>query len=103
MALFNGWGSTASRLQSHFEEAVSFSPLSSPRNSWYSLDLPQSDERRVHAYSNCSNLEMDEEFLMKNLPYLNLNTSRIKNSINKLQKILEQGRVIEHTVFISLR
>ena len=45
MALIYEWGSTASRLQSHFEQVVCFSALSSPRNSWYSLDLPQSDER----------------------------------------------------------
>ena len=35
----------------------------------------------------------------------NLNISRAKNDINKLQQVLEQGRVIEQllTVFISLR
>ena len=31
MAHFYGWGSTASRLQSHFEEAVYFLPLSSQK------------------------------------------------------------------------
>ena len=31
MALFNGWGSTASRLQSHYKEAVNFLPLSSQK------------------------------------------------------------------------
>ena len=37
----------------------------------------------VHC-SNHSNLEMEAEFLMKNLPYLNLNISRTKNGRNKL-------------------
>ena len=31
MAPFYGWGSTASRLESHFEEAVYFLPLSSQK------------------------------------------------------------------------
>ena len=31
MAPFNGWGLTASRLQSHFEEAVYFLPPSSQK------------------------------------------------------------------------
>ena len=39
-----GWGWTASRLHSHYEEAVYFLPLIA-RNSWYSFDWPQKDER----------------------------------------------------------
>ena len=31
MVPFNGWGSTASRLQSHYDEAVCFLPLSSQK------------------------------------------------------------------------
>ena len=31
MALFYGWGSTVSRLQSHYEETVYFLPLSSQK------------------------------------------------------------------------
>ena len=31
MTPFYGWGSTASRLQSHYEEAVYFLPLSSQK------------------------------------------------------------------------
>ena len=31
MAPFYGWGSTASRLQSHFKEAVYFIPISSQK------------------------------------------------------------------------
>ena len=41
---FYGWGSTTSRLLSHYEEASYFLPVSS-RNSWYSSDQPQKDER----------------------------------------------------------
>ena len=37
-----------------------------------------------HGCSNHSNLEMEAEFLMKNLSYLNLNISRTKNCRNKL-------------------
>ena len=40
---------------------------------------------------------MEVECLTKNLPYLNLNISRTENGINKLQKVLEQKKVIEHT------
>ena len=50
-----------------------------------------------HGCSNHSNLEMEAECLTKTLSYLNLNISRTKNSRNKLQKVLEQRRVIEHT------
>ena len=50
-----------------------------------------------HGCSNHSNLEMEAEFLTKNLSYLNLNISRTKNGRNKLQKALEQCRVTEHT------
>ena len=38
----------------------------------------------THSCSNHSNLEMEAEYLMKNLTYLNLNISRTKNGINKL-------------------
>ena len=31
MAFFYGWGSTVSRLQTHYEETVYFSPLSSQK------------------------------------------------------------------------
>ena len=44
MAHFYGWGSTESRLQqSHYEDAVYFLPLRSPK--WYSFVPPQKDER----------------------------------------------------------
>ena len=42
----------------------------------------------VRGCSNHSNLEMEAECLMKNLPSLNLNISRAKNGRNKLQKAL---------------
>ena len=38
----------------------------------------------THGCSNHSNLEMEAEFLTKNLSYLNLNISRTKNGRNKL-------------------
>ena len=50
-----------------------------------------------HGCSNHSNLEMEAECLTKNISYLNLNISRRKNGRNKLWKVLESGRVIEHT------
>ena len=51
MAPFYEWGSTASRLQSHFEEAVYFLPLSS-RNSLYSFDSPRRHERLSRPWSH---------------------------------------------------
>ena len=55
-----------------------------------------------HGCSNHSNLEMEAQCLTKNLPYLNLHISRTKNGRNKLQKVPEQGRVIELTVFTQI-
>ena len=43
-ALFYGWGSTVSRLQSHFEETVYFLH-SVPRILWYSFNRPGKDKR----------------------------------------------------------
>ena len=40
MAPFCGWGSTVSRLQSHYQETVS-----DLRSSWYSFHRPRNDER----------------------------------------------------------
>ena len=51
----------------------------------------------LHSCSSHSNLEIEVESLKKNLSYLNLNISRTKNGKNKLQKLIEQGRVIELT------
>ena len=45
MVPFYGLDSTASRLQSYYEEAVYFLPLSSQKKFWYSIDLPGKDER----------------------------------------------------------
>ena len=47
MTSFYGWGSTASRLQSHYEETVSFLSFNSQvsRSSSYSIDCPRKDER----------------------------------------------------------
>ena len=42
-----------------------------------------------HGCSNRFNMEMEAEFLTKNLVYLNLNISRTKISRNKLYKVLE--------------
>ena len=42
---FYGWGSTAPRLQSPFEEVV-------PRNSWYSFYRPRKDERLSWPWSH---------------------------------------------------
>ena len=42
--LFFRWGSTASRLQSHFFKTVIFYHKV-PRNSWYSFDQHQKDEK----------------------------------------------------------
>ena len=53
MTPFHEWVSTALRLQSHDEETVYFLPLV-PRNSWYSLDQSQKDERLSQAWSHCS-------------------------------------------------
>ena len=50
-----------------------------------------------HSCSNHLNLEIEAEYLMKNLSYLNLNIYRTKNGRNKLWKVLAQGRVIELT------
>ena len=44
MFLFYRWGSTASKIQSHYSETVSFSQLSSMR-SWYLLDQCQKSKR----------------------------------------------------------
>ena len=51
MAPFNGWGSTVSGLQSHYEETVYILPLV-PRNSWYSFDQPWKDERLSRPWSH---------------------------------------------------
>ena len=45
---------------------------------------PNSISMSVHGCSNHSNLEIEAEFLTKNLSYLNLNISRTKNGRNKL-------------------
>ena len=46
MVPFYAWSLTASRLQSHYEEAVYFAPLLKvPRNSWYSFSWCQKNER----------------------------------------------------------
>ena len=44
----------------------------------------QSRTSMCHSCSNHSNLEMEAEFLMKDLSCLNLNISRTKNGRNKL-------------------
>ena len=49
---------------------------------WASFTLVK--QFKIHGCSNHSNLEMEAEFLRKTLSYLNLNTSRTKNSRNKL-------------------
>ena len=51
MAPFYGWGSTFSRLQSHYEEIIYFLPLV-PRRSLYSFDRPQKDERLSETWSH---------------------------------------------------
>ena len=43
MAPFYVWGSTVSRIQSHFEEAVHFLPLS-PQSTWHPFHQPQKNE-----------------------------------------------------------
>ena len=48
---FYGWGSTASRLQSHFEEAVYFYHQV-PRKFWYSFDRTLKDKRLSQTWSN---------------------------------------------------
>ena len=54
----------------------------------YSQDHPKRTsadmELRNYGCSNHSNLEMEAEFLTKNMSYLNLNISRTKNGRNKL-------------------
>ena len=45
---------------------------------------PRILESLAHGCSNHSNLEMEAEYLMKTLSYLNLNISRTKNGRNKL-------------------
>ena len=47
-----GWGSTISGLLSHYEEAIYFSPLSSPKISWFSFDRPKKDERLSRPWSH---------------------------------------------------
>ena len=49
---FYGWGSTASRLQSHFEEAAYFLPLSSPNSLplQNSFDRPRKDDRLIRPW-----------------------------------------------------
>lgn len=47
-----GWGSTISGLLSHYEEAIYFSPLSSPKISWFSFDRPKKDERLSQSWSD---------------------------------------------------
>ena len=50
----------------------------------------QSRDRHVHHQHGCSNhsnLKMEAECLMENLPYLNLIVSRTKNGILKLHKL----------------
>ena len=45
-----GWSLTVSRLQSHHKETNYFLQRS-PRNSWYSFDLPHKDERLIWIWS----------------------------------------------------
>ena len=47
MAIFNGWASIASRLQSQYKEAVYFLPLRS-----HSFDRPRKDERLSRNWSH---------------------------------------------------
>ena len=51
--LFYGWGSTVSKVQSHYNETVSFLPFSShvSRNSRYSIDRPRKEERLSSPWS----------------------------------------------------
>ena len=51
MAHFHGWSLTASRLQSHYEEAVYFLPQVS-WNAWHSFDQPRKDERLSQLWSH---------------------------------------------------
>ena len=51
MAPFHGWGSTISRLQSHFEETFYFFH-STPKTSWYSFNQPQEDKRLSKPWSH---------------------------------------------------
>ena len=51
MASFYGWGSPVSRLQSYFEEAVYFLPLSF-RIFWYSFNWLWKDERLSQPWSH---------------------------------------------------
>ena len=72
MALFYGWGSTALRLQSHFEEVVYFLPPS-PRKSWFSFHQPQKDKRLCRPWSQPVVLNMvplDWEFSAFNFNFL---------------------------------
>ena len=51
MAPFYGWGSTASRLQSHYEEAVYFLLLSSQK------ELPTELHSFIHLFKNSESLQ----------------------------------------------
>ena len=47
----NGWGSTVSRLQSHYEKTVYFLSVSL-RRSWYSSDQPRKNEYRIYSFAH---------------------------------------------------
>ena len=84
MTPFYGWGSTISRLQSHYEETVYHSVL---RSTLYSTDQPWKDERLRWPWShlvvlNPGSLDWGSSALTTRLLILQ-NSTVLKNAIRK--------------------